>query len=181
MTSVTLRRGLHVASAAFLLLIPLTSWTFFRGAVLATAVAAVGLEAVRLWTPRVRDWLQRCVPVFRPAESKRPSGAMWLVVGYGVASLFPPPAALGAILVGAAADPAASWIGEAGRVTPGKTWRGSAAHFVVACGVLLLAGFSWGGSVGAATIGTAVERWPGPFNDNLLVAPAVAASVSLLL
>ena len=31
--------------------------------------------------------------------------------------------------------------------------------------------------IGAAVVGTALERWPGPINDNLLVAPGVACVV----
>jgi len=145
-----------------------------------TAILAVGLEIVRLRFPRVRGVLGGMVPVFRPAEAKRPCGAMWLAVGYAIASLLPPPAPMAGILVGAFADPAASWIGEAGRKTSAKTWRGSAGHLVVAVTVLLLAGFSWTSSIIGAVLGTVLERWPGPFNDNLIVAPAVAASVSLL-
>jgi dolichol kinase len=105
---------------------------------------------------------------------------MWLTVGYAVASLFPSPAPVAGILVGACADPAASWVGEAGTRTGTKTWRGSAAHLVTAVAVLQLGGVSWAGSIVAAVIGTIVERYPGPFNDNLVVAPAVAVSVSLL-
>ena len=56
----------------------------------------------------------------------------------------------------------------------------SKADLVVAVTVLLLAGFSWTSSIIGAVLGTVLERWPGPFNDNLIVAPAVAASVSLL-
>lgn len=180
MTNQTLRRSLHVASAAFLLLVPIASWTTFRVVVLGAAVLAVGLESVRLRFPGVRAWLARVVPVFRPVEASQPCGAMWLAVGYGIASLFASSAPMAGILVGAVADPAAAWIGEAGRKTTGKTWRGSAGHFAVASAVLLFAGFSWTGSFVAAAVGTVLERWPGPFNDNLLVPPAVAASVSLL-
>jgi len=113
-------------------------------------------------------------------EGQQPSGAMWLAVGYAIAALFPSPAPMAGILVSACADPTASWVGEAGGSKGTKTWRGSAAHFVAAGAVLLLGGFSWTGSIVAAVIGTALERWPGPFNDNLVVAPAVALSVSLL-
>ncbi len=169
-----------MTSAAFLVLIPTTSWSFFRAILLSVAIVAVALEAVRLRVPRIRLLLSRWAPVFRREEAQRPCGAMWLAVGYAVASLFHPPAAMGGVLVGALADPVASWVGGAGRTTVGKTWRGSTAHFIVACAALLLAGFPLGGSLGAATVGTVLERWPGPFNDNAIVAPAVAASVSLL-
>lgn len=180
MTGPNVRRSLHVASAALLLLVPFASWRAFQISVLSIAVLAVGLETVRLRFSGVRVWLGGVVPVFRPAEADRPSGAMWLAVGYGLASLFPAPAPMAGVLVAALADPAASWIGEAGRPTTGKTWRGSLSHFTVATVVLMLAGFSWAGSLVAATVGTALERWPGPFNDNLIVPPVVAASVSLL-
>ena len=180
MTGATLRRTLHVTSAACLLLIPATSWAFFRTAAVATAVLVVGLEIVRLRSSWVGGWLGGLVPVFRPAESRRPSGAMWLAVGYAIASMFPPPAPVAGILVGALADPAAAWIGEASGKTNAKTWRGSMGHLLVAAAVLLVAGFSWTSSIIAAALGTTLERWPGPLNDNLIVPPVVAASVSLL-
>lgn len=180
MTTTTLRRILHVASGACLLIVPATSWHSFRVFVLATAVVAVCVEITRLRVPRVGDWLGRVVPVFRSAEAQQPSGAMWLAVGYAIAALFSSPAPMAGILVSACADPTASWVGETGGSTGTKTWRGSTAHFVAAVAVLLLGGFSWTGSIVAAVIGTALERWPGPFNDNLVVAPAVALSVSLL-
>jgi hypothetical protein len=53
-------------------------------------------------------------------------------------------------------------------------------HLGVALAVLLLAGLPLERVVMASVVGTALERWPGPFNDNLIVAPAVAASVSLI-
>jgi dolichol kinase len=105
---------------------------------------------------------------------------MWLAVGYGIAVLLPPPAPAMGILVGAIADPVASWIGSAGRNTPGKTLRGSGGHFAVALGLLVLAGLPWGRAAIAAAVGTVLERCSGSVNDNVVVAPGVAAAVTLL-
>lgn len=169
-----------MATAAVLLLVPLGSWTVLRAVLLFGAAVAVGLEVARLRSFRVRDWLARVAPVFRPEEADRPSGAMWLAVGYGIAVLLPPPAPAMGILVGAIADPVASWIGSAGRNTPGKTLRGSGAHFAVALGLLVLAGLPWGRAAIAAAVGTVLERCSGSVNDNVVVAPGVAAAVTLL-
>ncbi|MGD8726119.1 MAG: hypothetical protein PVH40_00670 [Gemmatimonadales bacterium] len=179
-TAVWLRRVLHMGSAACLLCVPFGSWGTFRAIVIAGAVLAVGFEAVRLNVPSVHAWLERWVPVFRQAEARRPSGAMWLAVGYATAALFPEPGPAAGVLVAAFADPAASWVGGTGSRSGGKTWRGTVVHLGVALAVLLLAGLPLERVVMASVVGTALERWPGPFNDNLIVAPAVAASVSLI-
>ena len=180
MKSASLRRSLHMATAAVLLLVPLGSWTVLRAVLLVGTALAVVLEMVRLRSFRLRNWMVRVAPVFRPEEAGRPSGAMWLAVGYGIAALFPPPAPAMGILIGAIADPVASWAGSAGTATQGKTLRGSAGHFVIALGLLVPAGLPWGRAAVAAAVGTVLERWSGPLNDNVVVAPGVAAAVTLL-
>lgn len=174
MTPSGLRRLLHASTAALVLLGSLVSWTGLRALLVAAALGAVLFEALRLSIPTIGSRLRRLVPVYREAEAQRPSGAMWLAVGYGAAALFPAPATAGGILVGALADPAASWIGSLGRVTGAKTWRGSLGHFVVATLVLATLGFPRWSVLGGALVGTALERWSGAIDDNLLVAPGVA-------
>jgi dolichol kinase len=177
-TDGVLRRTLHTASAAVLLLVPWMSWTVCRNVIFGAALLAVVVEAVRLRVPRIGRALMSAVPVYRAAEGERPSGAMWLAVGYALAALFAPPASVAGILVSATADPAASWIGSTAPARRGKTWRGSAAHLVVAAAVLAACGVPWSLVVGAAAVATAVERWVAPVDDNLVVAPAVAATVA---
>ena len=180
MTAPSLRRLLHAASGATLLVVPVFSWQFLRAVLLGAAALAVAGEAIRLGFPGVQAWLTRRLPVFREREAARPSGAMWLAVGYAAASLTPFPAPAAGILVGALADPAAAWVGLREGVTGRKTIRGSGAHLIVALAVLYGMGVGWIAAVAASVIATALERWPLGLDDNVLVAPATALTVALL-
>ncbi len=180
MTAPSLRRLLHAASGATLLLVPIFSWQVLRGVLLIAAGLAVATETIRLRSPGVRDWLARRLPVFREREAVLPSGAMWLAIGYALASFAPVPAPAAGILVGAFADPAAAWLGSRQGVAGGKTMLGSGTHLVVAYAVLCGVGVGGVVAVSAAIIATVLERWPLGLDDNLLVAPATALTVSLL-
>lgn len=180
MTAPSLRRLLHAATGATLLLVPLFSWNFLRTVLVAVAALAVVAEAIRLRAPRVRALLARRVPVFRDREATRPSGAMWLAIGYALASLTPSPGPTAGILVAAFADPAAAWVGSRWGRTGRKTVLGSATHFVVALAVVFAASGTWPAAVAAAAVATTLERWPLGLDDNLLVAPATALAVVLL-
>jgi dolichol kinase len=180
-TASGVRRLLHASTAAVVLLAPLVSWFVLRAVVLGVAAGAVLFEMMRLRVPSVGRRIHRLVPVYRDRESARPSGAMWLAVGYALAVLLPAPASAGGIVVGAVADPAASWLGSLGSVNGPKTWRGSLAHFVVAAAALATLGFPVASVLAGATVGTALERWPGALDDNLLIAPGVALTLMLSL
>jgi dolichol kinase len=178
----SLRRLLHALSAALLLIVPLSSWKTFRIAVTGLAVAALLLDGLRVGVAAVGERLRRYVPVFRPVERRRPSGAAWLAAGLAVSAWFPPPAPLIAVLTGALADPAASFAGArlGRRQGAGKTAVGSGAFVLVAIGISVAAGVPWSRALVIAAVGMAVERWSGPIDDNLLVAPATAIAVWLL-
>lgn len=180
MTAPSLRRLLHAATGAALLLVPLFSWQLLRVVLIAAAVLAAVAEVVRLHSSGAGALLARRVPVFREREARRPSGAMWLAVGYALASLTPVPGPTAGILVGALADPAAAWVGSRRGSTGRKTVLGSATHFVVALAVVFGTGAAWPISAAAAVVATALERWPLGLDDNLLVAPATALTVVLL-
>ena len=62
-----------------------------------------------------------------------------------------------------------------------KTWVGSGAAAVVAAFVLLPTGIPIFAVIAGAVAAMALERWPGPLNDNLTVAPGVALVVWILL
>jgi hypothetical protein len=47
--------------------------------------------------------------------------------------------------------------------------------------VLIVLGLPWLGVVGGALAAMLLERWPGPLNDNLVVAPGVALIVWLFI
>jgi dolichol kinase len=86
------------------------------------------------------------------------------------------------ILTGAFADPAASMAGSmVAKPSDRKTWVGSGAAAVVAAAVLFVIGVPNIAVVGGALAAMALERWSGPLNDNLVVAPGVALIVWLLL
>lgn len=178
------RRTLHASSGLLLLIVPLTSWETFRFVLMFGAVGAAVFETLRLASPAVRDGLAEALPVFRAAEAARPSGAFWLAFGYAATSWFPPPVPAAAILVAALADPAASLVGARWGGGGRKTWVGTAAVLAVSGAVLaacVAAGaVSWRPALAAALGAAALERWSGPIDDNLLVAPGVAALLWLL-
>ena len=98
-----------------------------------------------------------------------------------MAAWFPHPAATAGILVGAFADPAASWAGSTVvETSKRKTWIGSGAAALVAALALLVTGLSLLVVVGGAVVAMALERWSGPLNDNFVVAPGVAFFVWFL-
>ncbi|MBI3081655.1 MAG: hypothetical protein HYY94_01835 [Gemmatimonadetes bacterium] len=171
-----LRALLH-ASTALVLFTLLVSWQALRVALVLGGLVAVVFEALRLSRPEVRDLAARWVPVFRPHEAARPSGAAWLFVGFALAAWMPAPAPAAAVLAGALADPAAALVGgRFGRGLP-KSWPGTVAAFAVAAGALALAGIPPLAAGTAGLAAAALERWSGPVNDNLLVAPAVGMVV----
>jgi dolichol kinase len=160
-----------------LILVPLGSWQAFRLAMVVVGGVAVGIEIVRLTQAGVQERLGQLVPVFRPKEARRPSGAMWLGLGYALAALTPPPAPAAGILVAALADPAASLVGTWRRSSDRKSWRGSFAHAAVAVGVLAVLGWSFPAVLAGAATATVLERLSFGVDDNLLVAPVTALAV----
>jgi dolichol kinase len=172
---------LHLSSGAMVLLVPVTSWLVLRVVLVCGAVLAALVEAVRLRVPGVAGLLRTAVPVYRARERTRPSGAMWLAVGYALAAFADPPAPAAGILVAACADPAAALVGSRGARGPvmGKTIHGTAVHWLVAAIVLGILGWSWTAVVIGASVASAVERWPLGLDDNLLVPPATAFAVML--
>jgi dolichol kinase len=172
-----LRRTTHAATAAILILPLIIDWVTFRYVVMFLAAVWLLVEGVRLRRPRIHEAFATVLPVFRDVETMRVSGAGWLMVGYAITVWFPQPAATAGILVAALADPMASAIGTRFSRDKNKTWAGSVAFLAVATAVLWSVG-SRGPSVAIiAVIGAVLERWPLGLNDNLVVAPAIAAAV----
>jgi dolichol kinase len=175
-----LRPALH-ASTALLLLTLLDSWHLLKLTLIAAGAAALVVETARLSSPAVAGGLCRLVPVFRDAEARRPSGAGWLFVAYALAAWLPPPAPAAGLLVGALADPAAALVGGRWGAGVAKSWPGTAAALIVGTGALLAWGLPAPAALAGGVVGAALERWPGPFDDNLLIAPAVGLVAWLLL
>jgi dolichol kinase len=174
------RRLLHAATAA-VAFVGLVSPSALRLTAAYIAVTAVLLEALRLRVPAVGRGLSALVPVYRDHERERPSGAMWLALGYAVAAWVPhPAAALAGILAGGLADPAGALVGSRYGGGARKSLAGSVTVGMVALLAALVTGLPRAAAVGAALAATVVERWPGPCDDNLLVAPATALAAFLL-
>jgi dolichol kinase len=171
------RRLIHASTSLVLLVGLIGGWSLLRVVATLVVPVAAALESWRILSPR-GDVLRRLVPVYRPAEAARPSGAFWLSVGYAAALWFPMPGAAAGVLAGAIADPVASAVGSRWGGSVGtKTWVGTAGAFCVTFGACLLVGLPWFVAVVAALVGAGLERWSGPFDDNLLLAPGVAATI----
>ena len=173
------RRLLHAVSAMVLLIAVVGSWDLLRLALVCAAVVALLLDWARTRLSTWGDYLERLAPLFKPAEANRLNGATWLCVGYALASWFPPMAPAGGILVAALADPAAALAGGLAGPSRGKTAHGSVAALMVSLVGLWLVGFSWPATLCGAVVGAVLERWPGPLDDNVLIAPGVACVVWL--
>ena len=185
-TGAALRRFLHASTSSILLVGLWGDWETFRLAVHALLGIAVVGEGLRLGHAGFRGAIARAFPVFRPEESRRPSGAFWLVAGYAAASWVPFPGAAAGVLAAAFADPAASIVGTrwgggmAGGGGTRKSWVGSAAAWAAAAAVLMSLRLPMQAALAGAFAAAAAERIPRPFDDNLVVAPAVAVVTWLL-
>jgi dolichol kinase len=156
------------------------SWETLRTAVVVIAIIALVIDVARILQPALHSRLTALLPVCRDTERRRLSGATWLWFGYALAVWAPAPGPAAGILVAALADPAASLVGERFEPHDGKTWPGAAAAATVAYFALLALRVPWSVALAGATVAALVERWSGPVDDNLLVAPAVAAAVAFL-
>jgi dolichol kinase len=144
------------------------------------AATAVLLEVVRLRVPAVRQGLAAVVPVYRERERQRPSGAMWLALGYAVTAWVPPHAAVAGILAGGLADPAGAVVGSSFGGGAPKSRPGSLAVALTAALAVRVSGTPWTAAAVAGAVAAIVERWSAPIDDNLMVAPAVGLAVALL-
>ena len=180
MNASALRRTIHASTATILLLGVLGDWTLLRLVSAGLFGLAMAVELIRVRHESFRAALARRVPVFRPEESHRASGAFWLLAGYAGAAWFPVPGPAAGILSAALSDPAASAVGTRWGGGAAKSWIGTAAAWVVSALVLALLGLSWVAVLSGSTANAALERWPGRFNDNLLMPIGVAAAVWLV-
>jgi dolichol kinase len=146
-------------------------------------VASVVLELSRRQSKAVERGFERVtLGVMRPAEERGILGSTMLMTGYALAwLLFPASAAAPAIMVTAAADPAAATFGPMlSRQRGRKTIAGSLAAAGVAFIVLLLTTPSWIAALVAAIAAALAERLPGAGLDNLAIPLATAAVLVLL-
>ena len=179
MTPRVLRSVLH-ASTALLLLTLFHSWHWLRVALVSAGIVALVVEVVRLSSPAAGETLRRLVPVFRPGEARRPSGAAWLFVAYALVAWLPAPAPAAGVMAGALVDPAAALVGGRWGAPAAKSWSGTVAALVTGILVLLAMGLPLRTALAGGVLGAGLERWSGPVNDNLLIAPGVGLLVWLL-
>jgi dolichol kinase len=175
-----MRRTIHAVTSSVLLLGFLGDWSLLRLVLSVSVPVAAVLEGIRIRYPPVRDGFSRLVPVFRPSEAARPSGAFWLLVGYAAAVWFPETPAAAGVLAGALADPAASLVGSRWGGGERKSWIGTAAALGVSLAIFLALGLPLVATLAAAAVAAALERWPGPADDNLIIPPGVAVCVWML-
>lgn len=172
-----LRRALHAATALTVPLALWVGWDTMRLALTLVGVpGAVAFEVLRLRTA-FGPWLAQRLRVFRSSEARRPSGAFWLLVGFAATSWCPHPAVAVGILAAALADPVASaagtrWGGAVGR----KTAAGSLACWTAIAAIALGYGAGWVPALVVGAVGSALERWPGRLDDNLVLGPGVAVA-----
>lgn len=176
------RRALHLASGSLGLLwyrgLPARTITVILLSILAIAIA---LEGLRWKVPTARAALERwSFGALRPGEKRGPTGATLLAAGYATAwLLFPPSSAAPAILVTAAADPAAAIVGTRFGQRGRKTWAGSAAAFVGAFLVLLAQRVAAARSLAGALVAALTERAGVSGLDNLVMPVLTAAALTL--
>lgn len=180
MSDGALRRTIHVSTGAVVLVGVLAGWHTLRLGITGLAVVALFVELVRLRFAAFREMLARTVPVFRPEESRRPCGAFWLVLGYASAAWIPVPGAAAGILTAAVADPIASAVGGRWGGGEPKSWIGTGAVLAASLVVLLALRMPLVAVVAASVTAAASERWSRPLDDNLVLAPAVAAVIWML-
>lgn len=180
MSDGALRRTIHVSTGAVVLVGVLAGWHTLRLGITGLAVVALFVELMRLRFAAFREVLARTVPVFRPEESRRPCGAFWLLLGYASAAWIPVPGAAAGILTAAVADPIASAVGGRWGGGEPKSWIGTGAVLAASLVVLLALRMPLVAVVAASVTAAASERWSRPLDDNLVLAPAVAAVIWML-
>ena len=161
--------------AALVLRNPHPSLTIVLMSLLALALL---LEIARRRSPALEAALERLsLGSMRPAEHTRLTGTTFLLAGFFLAwLLFSDRAAGAAMLVTAAADPAAALVGTAvSRARGRKTLAGSGAALVVAFVILLLTGVGALLALGAAATASVAERLPANGVDNLVIPVATGA------
>ena len=152
------------------------------------AVSSLALDLARFRVSRLnRLFLRWLRPLLKSSETRRLTGATWLLLAAAIAfPLFDREVAVAAFFYLALGDPAAALVGRPlpGPRLFGKSPVGTLAFISVslfAAAVLVWAGFMpwhWGFALGAIVAGL-VELLPLPGDDNLWVPLAAAAAMQL--
>ncbi|HIC15583.1 MAG TPA: hypothetical protein EYO83_10620 [Gemmatimonadetes bacterium] len=180
------RRILH-AMTGTLIFLAITllelSKSFTVAALLGVFFVLLASDLIRLRVPRFNVLFFRFFKVLvSPRESDHVASSTWYILGGLIAiAVFRLPAALSGILVLAWADPTASYLGRRWGKRPflGGTLEGSTAFLAVATLILLLR-HPPAVAIASACLMTLAERVAWPFDDNLMLAPACAGTLTLL-
>jgi dolichol kinase len=180
------RRLFHFANGAIMAAV-LVGTDLPRGAALVIlgtiVVALLALDWVRLRDARANEaFFKAFVHLASPREARGIASSTWYAVALlVVVALFPRPAAVSGILVLAAGDPAAGWVGRrwGRRRFLGGTLEGS---FAFACTAFLILALRHSLPIAAmaALLATVAERVSWPIDDNLAVPVTVAGLLTLL-
>jgi dolichol kinase len=174
------RRALHLATGSIGIAAFFLPHHVITIIVLTLAGTALALEAARRMVPAInRAVTAATMGAMRPEESHGLMNGTLLAMGYAVSWLvFPAPCAAAGIIVAATADPAAAMVGtRVARARGRKTIAGSAAAFVVALVVLLLARMGTAAAAAGAIAAALTERLPARAGFDNLAVPVVTAAV----
>lgn len=184
------RKAIHLGTAALPIAwaAELVSTYQLRIVLTAAVVVALGIEALRRWSPAAgRRFTALVGQLLRPHERTAVTGATWLAIAMaGVVWIAPGRAALAALWAAAVGDASAAIVGRSlsaqrGRPAGRKSWQGSAAAFVsTALGAAWLASATWPVALTLGGVAALAEFPRGPLDDNLRVATAVALAATAL-
>lgn len=181
------RKAIHLSSTAVPIALAVGVERRVALAVLgALALIAVLVEAARAASTTIGARFDAVFhPLLRAHESRRVTGATWLLSAmFGAVLLLPRDAAIVATWAAAVGDAAAALIGmRFGRTRSprdGKSLEGSAACLLATlAGALLLARIGAGAALLAAMAATVAERLPWPHDDNIRIIAAVGVTMMI--
>jgi dolichol kinase len=175
-----LANGAVVAGALSRPDVPKVAALVILGAVVAALLA---LDWVRLRDARANEvFFKAFVHLASPREARGVASSTWYALALlVVVAFFPRPAAVSGILVLAAGDPAAGWVGRkwGRRRFLGGTLEGSAVFAATAFLILALR-HPLPMALVVALVAAVAERVSWPLDDNLAVPVTVAGLVTLL-
>jgi dolichol kinase len=177
------RRVFHAVNGLVLagvLLVLDPPWMVIVPLLVALTAGAFLVDVLRFSAPGANRLFFRVFgPLASPREARGVASSTWYLVGCTLAvATFPREIAVGAILVLALADPAASWLGR--RHGKRRLGTGTVLGSAVFTGVAVLVLVPFVGPVSAllVALGTAAaEVLPWPLDDNLVV-PLVAGALA---
>lgn len=175
--------GSSIPVAGLYLPVPWMVW-----GLLGAGIAAIVAEAVRAAVPPFNDLLLRSIPLFKPAERTRVTGATFMLLAAMLAFVwFSREVAVLGLLFVAVGDPAAAIVGSRsgrGRLF-GKSLAGTLAFAVAAGTAATLTALhpdvplAWWLAVGVA-VAAVVELLPLPLDDNFTVPLAAGGAMAAL-